>query len=422
MESAVSRRTSKRWPALLGTAILLIWALPSLGQNLLEQVQVHGLLSQGYMVSTDNNYLTRSTQGSFEFNEAIVNFSAPVSDELRVGLQLFSRDLGSDGNNAVVLDWGYGDYRWRDFLGIRAGRIKSPDALYNKGRDIDLLRTSILLPQSIYYESIRDVTLSYTGVNAYGYFPLAAAGSLDYDAYAGSVNVPDPDAGFWRESFDALARSTIQQLAERGFPARSVELRDRAVVFQYVLGGALIWNAPLTGLRLGANYVIGDLELSTNLHISTGAAELVLPLTVDLRIESNYTLSAEYSLDRLTLAGEYNRRKFTASTAAAPDSSIQWGGSYAMLTYRLNDRVEMGAYYSVFYPDVKNKKGARLTPAYRAWQKDLALSARFDLTANWLCKLEVHEMDGAAQVRDLDNPGGPVRNWRLFLAKISYSF
>src|SRR5678810_917248 len=62
----------------------------------LAGVQLHGFVSQGAFITTSNNYLGRSTHGSAEFTEAALNVSSEVADRLRVGLQLFTRDVARD--------------------------------------------------------------------------------------------------------------------------------------------------------------------------------------------------------------------------------------------------------------------------------------------------------------------------------------
>jgi hypothetical protein len=131
------------------------------------KVDIHGYLSQGFMYSNRNNFLADTEKGTFQFNELGINFAADLTDRLRLGIQLAARDLGDIGNDQVMIDWAYADYRWQDWLGIRAGRIKVPVGLYNTSRDIDLLRTFILLPQGIYNESFRDLLTSMKGISAY---------------------------------------------------------------------------------------------------------------------------------------------------------------------------------------------------------------------------------------------------------------
>jgi len=44
-----------------------------------------------------------------------MNFNISPIDKLRVGIQLFSRDIGDTDNNRIDLDWAFADYRWRDY-------------------------------------------------------------------------------------------------------------------------------------------------------------------------------------------------------------------------------------------------------------------------------------------------------------------
>ena len=48
-----------------------------------------------------------------------------VTDRLRIGAQLYLRNVGELGNWHPVLDWGFADYRVRDWFGLRGGRVKT---------------------------------------------------------------------------------------------------------------------------------------------------------------------------------------------------------------------------------------------------------------------------------------------------------
>ncbi|MBD3222618.1 hypothetical protein GF314_15390, partial [bacterium] len=88
-------------------------------------VSVHGMISQSFIQSSGNDFLVpNSEDGNFAVSEYLLNASTNVSSKLRVGMQLYGKDIGSEGNNQVVVDWAFGDYRWKDQLGVRAGKIK----------------------------------------------------------------------------------------------------------------------------------------------------------------------------------------------------------------------------------------------------------------------------------------------------------
>src|SRR5215510_6970108 len=160
----------------------------------LSKLETHGFVSQGYIRTTDNNYLARSasSHGSFEFTEMGINFTQPLGEHLRAGIQLFARDLGPLGNYDIKADWFYLDYRWTDALGLRAGRIKIPFGLYNEVNDIDSARVPILLPQSLYPIVNRNLLLAQTGAELYGYLGMDIAGGLEYRFYGGTLYADPP--------------------------------------------------------------------------------------------------------------------------------------------------------------------------------------------------------------------------------------
>jgi hypothetical protein len=91
-----------------------------------RRVEVHGFVSPGFILTTKSNYLAKSRRGSFEFNEVGLNFTVPLTEKLRTGVQLFARDLGPQGNYSPRADWFYLDYRFEDYFGLRAGRARPP--------------------------------------------------------------------------------------------------------------------------------------------------------------------------------------------------------------------------------------------------------------------------------------------------------
>jgi hypothetical protein len=153
-----------------------------------DDIAIHGFGSTGYLKSDHNNYLIQSENGSFEFNEAGLSVTTELTDNARAGIQLFSRDLGNVGNNAVNVDWAFLDYHRKEIVGIRLGKMKLPENLYNDTRDYDLLRSSILLPQSVYNEYYRETEAGYQGAGLYGNLPAGPIGRLGYDAFVGTTS------------------------------------------------------------------------------------------------------------------------------------------------------------------------------------------------------------------------------------------
>ncbi|MBU1055719.1 MAG: hypothetical protein KKC46_18115, partial [Proteobacteria bacterium] len=59
---------------------------------------------------------------------------------------------------------------------------------------------------------------------------------------------------------------------------------------------------------------------------------------------------------------------------------------------------------------------------HSAWQKDLALSARFDINSNWIFKVEGHKVNGTADVLLADNSDRSEKDWYYGAAKLTFSF
>ena len=446
---SISGQNSERSQVWWWTVVVVAAILASVGPARLyeaaaaseETVYLRGFVSQGYLNTSSNNYLVpRSVNGTAEFTEAAVIVSAQPWERVRVGVQLLARNFGNQGNGEVVVDWAYGDYRWRDELGLRAGKVKMPFGLYNEGRDIDLLRTSVFLPQSVYPVAIRDLVLAYDGAGAYGSLTLGDLGDLDYHVYGGTLNVNDATTGYWRENYEAVGQFLEAEVGQtvdeqEGLPAGTAEaffndLGDPQVTFPWIWGAAVQWSSPLDDLRLGLSFVNGRYNYQgayryeVRIPSATGPDNWQ-PVRVDVdettAIDHLFVLSAEYVHDDLTLASELYLAKM------GPAKEQGW---YGLASYRLGDVVSAGAYYAAAWPDYTDKGGERYVrqglPDYYAWQKDLTTSLRFDLTDFWLFKLEYHFIDGVGQVdvRSLlvDSEERPVRRWGMLAAKTTFVF
>ncbi len=187
------RQEIMRIPRNTAVFVLLLGLVLSSGREALAfeiaSVSIHGFVSPGCVKSTDNDFLRLPTKnGTFAFSDVGVNFSMEPVEKLRVGIQLLARDFGEEGNFDVVLDWAVGDYRWKDWLGIRAGKVKNPVGFYNRERDLDMVRTSIFLPQSIYTETMRDFMNTYLGGELYGVLPVASWGDFEYELFGGTID------------------------------------------------------------------------------------------------------------------------------------------------------------------------------------------------------------------------------------------
>ena len=357
------------------------------------------------MKSTANNYLADSKRGSLEFSEVGINFTKSMTDELRVGMQLFMRDLGPIGNYTPHFDWFYLDYRFWDWLGVRAGRTKLPFGLYNENSDIDSARVPILLPQSVYPITSRDYLLAQTGVELYGRVPLEGAGSLEYRAYGGTIY------------FDLT-------------PAQAATIPR--VNVPYLIGGRLMWQTPLEGLQVGGSLQTMRLEfgysppaaLITNLQM-TGQLPANFRAPFDVKLPAVLAVaSVEYQASDLLVAAEYSRWHVITESpypVIVPNSDVVSERGYVMTSYRVMPWLSPGVYYSVLFKNVDSRTTTR-----DQYQHDVAATLRFDINDHWLVKLEGHYLNGTGALSSGLNEGKPTgtltKDWGLFLVKTTAYF
>ncbi len=373
----------------------------------LGKTDIHGFISQGYLKTDHNNYLADTEDGSFQFNEMGINFNRQINKRFKIGMQFFARDLGNVGNDEISVDWAFADYRWKDWMGLRAGILKTPLGLYNETRDIDMLRTSILLSDAIYYEGNRDSLNKTKGLSLYGSFLLNKLGMLNYRILEGTRGV-DVNSGFSNYILDQFTQT---------FPSNTtMELTD--IKFDHSRSAELQWFTPLDGLKIA--YSILDMEYDVyysffvnNSHVFDGVSPVELVL---IKI-----YSVEYTWQDLIVAAEYLYT--TVETGGAFTNRFHGEAYYASGCYRLNEWFEFGLRYSEHFSDTDNKDGDGLTIDHRAWQKDLTLSFRFDINESWACKFEIHDINGTALLLQAENEENEIKeNWHLYAAKLSFVF
>lgn len=408
------RSNSIKIITLIAVAIFVGWVSSedASAQNVSNNVDIHGFVSQGFLYTTDNNFLADDTDnGSFEFNELGINFSTQVEDNLRLGMQLFSRDLGDIDNNKVVIDWAYGDYRFRDWLGIRAGIVKQPGLLFSEVRDVDALRTCVVLPQSVYQDNLRESYLAVQGIDLYGNVPLDVLGSITYRLLAGGANVPS-DGG------------TAQYVMNIGGFSK-VNSFD----FDELYAGFLEWSPPVDGLKMIIAYGLtkSDIEVVAGPNLGSGLSGTVLEGEFS-KVDS-LTTGIEYSIGELMILAEA-RRGGIVSELMLPGMTIkktkQSLGYYVGASYRFSELFELGSYYAAYYPDRHDMNGNELEAqgldSAGAWQRDFTLSNRFDLTDSLIFKLEGHYIKGFGLLDSSLNPDGFKDGFFMFVSKVSYMF
>jgi hypothetical protein len=267
-----------------------------------------------------------------------------------------------------------------------------------------MLRTSVLLPQSIYPEMFRDVYHSLYGFEIYGHIPLWILGSLQYQFQAGQKQIT-PNSGiakFFQE--DALP-SEVELVY--------FELKDVAAI-------GLDWETPLENLHvkwwMGA-YALEALmksknELIRDDQLIPAGTEFLSEIEEKVRI----IFSIEYAGEDLILATE----------AQVEGDELQASFTYYLsMAYRFTDWFEIGAYYSeAFFAEIYylDEETFEVETTDEPDYEELVLTTRFDLNEYWTLKLEGHFVQGEGAFFLQDNPGGLEDESFLFAVKTTFNF
>jgi len=378
-------------------------------------VQIHSFASQGFGYSNDNNYLTMKTsQGSFAMTDGGVNASVRVTDRFRVGAQVYDRDFGNLGKWHPQLDWAVGDYRFKDWFGVRGGVVKTVFGLENDTQDMDFLHTFALLPQSVYPTDLRDATIRHKGGDIYGTIPIKRLGSFAYTAFGGLRQ--DSQYG----GYPYLLSATGGHLTSYGGPQFGADLR---------------WTTPLKGLLVGASHMG---ESITGKGTWTLAFPGEAPITMAYEEHSNRDWTnqfyGEYTVGKLRLASEYRRYWrdqviFNGTWEVTTDVR----GWYASAEYPITKRLALGSYYSRWMVSwVDSMMGLTEAPSQSSPDRhlyDKVVTAKVDLTKFWNVKVEAHFMDGYGSpgmypdgFYTQDNPQGLKPKTNMLLIRTGWNF
>jgi hypothetical protein len=329
-------------------------------------LQIHGYATQSFVYTNHNSWDTLDSQnGSAAWTEAVVNISAQPVPKLRIGIQARYFLLGDYGNT-ITLDWALADYKVNDHFGLRVGKVKTPAGLLNESQDIDPVQLWVLLPQSVYPIASRNSVLAHYGAVVYGATSLGVfLGKLEYRVYGGT-RVLGGDDGFFQ-------------------PFRDAGLTLPNGISGPVYGGTLTWHAPLPGLMFGSSE---EMDHPSG-EITAGPLQGTFQ---NSRLGISYFFG-RYEGSKVMFAGEYNRIPVT-STVQFPGlpafiTPVDSRAFYAMSSYKISAKLSAGMYYS----SLINRQAA--FNSYR-YQKDWALSARYDFNPYLYLKLEQHFIDGTA--------------------------
>ncbi len=401
----VYSRFARAAPCMALIGLCMLWAAPVRSLDLMGgDFRLHGFASLTLVNTTDNNFFGYSDDRvDRNFTEVGMNASWRLTSDVQLAAELLSHRAGGTDDGRVRVDYGLIDWtplsREEGRAGIRLGRIKTAYGLYNKTRDVPFTRPSIILPQSIYFERTRNLTVSADGAEIYAE-RYGDAGSL-FASFAYGQPQTDTDA----------AKVALVGLHRPGNLDSS--LAPDLQVFYEGSGG--MYRLGLTATRLDLRYKPGFGD-----RLQAGRFKLT-PLILSAQFNAeNWSLTSEYAFRR-TSVSDFGRFFYNGT---ADGRSYYLQGSY-----RLAPRWEALLRYDAYYADNHDRDGKRFAaatgiPGFTRFAKDWTAGLRFDVTPQFMLRAEVHRVDGTGFLAVQDNPDTQAlrRYWDNFMLQASFRF
>lgn len=387
------------------TLILLGLAQPGLAEGMADNFQVHAFAALNPLTTSSNEFFGGGKdQVSDEFWELGINGSWRPHNDVLVSAQLTSRSAGGTDDGEFRMDYGLVDYspiNTQDTrAGIRIGRVLNPLGFHNETRDVAFTRSSILLPQSIYFDRTRDLALSSDGLQFHA----------DHQTTIGDVifqaNIGLPRAG---------DQSTELALLGGNFPG---DLEGELSVLGRVIverdGGR--WRFGVSGGAVGINYD------------PAGAGDPLPKGDIDFR---PLIVSAQYNTEKLSLTTEFGTRRFARSGFGQSSDATTGESFYLEGLYRFSPKWEAFLRYDVLFSDQDDRSGKdfaerdpRGRPAHTRFAKDLTAGLTWRVNKSVLLRAEYHYVDGTAwlPLADNPNPADYDRYWSIFALQAAFRY
>lgn len=376
----------------------------------------HGYVSQGLIYTSDNSFYGDSEDVSWEFTDVALGASWRPIPRLQLSAQGIYRQAGATSRDDVYIDYALADFTviqnmsWQ--LGVRGGRIKNPYGLFNDTRDVAMSRPSILLPESIYRDPIRDMFHTSDSISVYGHAYLGDH-LIQLDVLHGDPIITDavknefivaPLAGNLENEEASIARILIESFG--GSLRFAYTYTYINVDFQPDSGTQQVQIAPATFLTVPLYGYPGETQVEVDLW------------------------SLEYNSAHWQLNAEYQTLDYTTKDVYGPGTALKSPnlGYYVSASYRVDEQWRAFIRYDVYYSDKNDKDGKQYQqstgrPDHNRFAYDTTFGVRYELNKNWLISMEYHRVKGTAWLPSAENNLTQAKeSWDLFSAQISYKF
>lgn len=387
----------------------LLLALPVYAEQAdlswMEDIQIHGFLSQGFVKTDHNRFFGDSESGSFQFTELGINASYRPLPSLLLTGQLLSRNAGAMYDASPQIDYALADWIFANShkytLRASVGRQKNPIGLFNETRDVASTRPGIFVPQSVYFDKVRNLVLASDGIGLHGDW-FTEQGLLDISLLYGWMQIDS------NVEFAYLGGNYPGEMAA-GSPSWQGQVR-----YQDESGR---WQLAASGV-----YTKMEFEPAAGSPLQGGNTDF-----------SYWVISAQLNDDDWSLTGEYAWEPISwkGYGPAFPDRDLTGVGWYIQGDYHLRRNLSLMLRYESALADKDDPDGLKgsaasggLLPAFALYSHNWVSGLRWDITPQWMMRFEYQRNTGTHVLSSRENPNLAAlrKHWQLFSVITSYRF
>lgn len=457
----------------------------TLAYDINDNWHLNGFIAQSAIHTDANNYFGETENSiSTDFFEAGLVVNGNITRKLKFSTQLLARKAGENDDGSPKIDYGFFSYdlidnaRWN--TGFRMGRIPSQAGLYNATRDVPFTRPSILLPQSIYGETIRNSRFAHDGVQWYGewrqelnriiwhadyYQPLTDGnemddiflvplpGNIDAERSWMSQLIYEWDGGTGQISLTYNLTKYKYQITGQDLANFSDGFGFELALQSFDIEGIIDSIASIDPLKKDLilnviNNLDNDLSFaqiidSTQLMFDQAEFDFDLASRINPFLEAiningdvempTTLLSTHYSWQQVTLSAEYMRRDIKTEGFDEFDylnATIKQEAYFAQLVYHLAPKWDLLLRHDRFYFDKNDRDGKNFQdvlpgiPAHRAFAFDTTLGLSWYIHSRFIARFEWHNVEGTAWLPVQNNlqPLDTEKYWNMLALQIAYRF
>jgi hypothetical protein len=326
--------------ALVAAAVATVPCAASAQVASLENLQVHGYLTQGYAQAQKSGFAGIPTDPTADYRTAALQFRYAITDNDNAVVQLRHRRLGvgayASAEPEVELNWAFYQHKFGG-VAVKAGKMPVPKGIYNEVRSVGTLLPFYRAPIGAYMEGFETID----GAAVANTFDLRKAGSLESQAYGGGFGVrgasTNPQTG----------QTTTYNVRMTG-----------------VYGGEMKWTTPFPGLKLG----VGGMRFRSEKATDTSKTP---------SYSSEWHASVDGTFGIVTVRSEFTNSAYGSATQSG---HYFQGGVQVLKSLQLNVQNDFGD-MRVTVPGIDRR--------FRS-QRDFAVGANYTLGTNLSVKLEQH--------------------------------